>query len=365
MFNYKVKKLEEKYLEYCKNNDYDNINLLQDEINLEINSIIKSLKKDKYGILKFRYLIKDYHNNFFCNRFNLKNMVKYYGDIKYNNLNQIKTKEHILYYDKEISILELKKTNNLNILNIDKIIKKHISNNMVKIEKEDKVIYYLLTNVFTTSNISNYLKIFISKLLYVKNEEINILIGFNSFKPKIFNMKYQDEGLILDYEYFIRFKYINNSLDYLFEFLSNINKDFLIKFQKEVFFKLNLYIDNDKEFNYSATANKKKKELTLYNISYNYEDIMRLLAHEIGHFYYWEYNKNKLDSKQFFKDFKNNFKSIQNKYKNLCYYFQFEPNGKYKFNKQSEYFCEIFSLYLCNELKEEDIEIFEKYIVYL
>lgn len=48
-------------------------------------------------------------------------------------------------------------------------------------------------------------------------------------------MKYKDDGLILDYEYFIKFKYINNSLDHLFEFLSYINKDFLIKFSKEVF----------------------------------------------------------------------------------------------------------------------------------
>lgn len=361
MFNYKLKELNKKYIEFCKNNNYDNINLISEEINLEINSIIKSLKKDKYGILKFRYLIKDYHNNLFCNKFNLKNMVKYYGDIKYNNLKQINTREHILYYDKEISILELKKINNPNI---DQVIKKYICNNMIKIEKEDKIIYYFLTNAFTISNTSNYLKIFISKLLYVKNEEINVLIGFNSFKPKVFNMKYKDEGLILDYEYFIKFKYINNSFDKLFEFLSNINKDVLIKFQKEVSFKLNLNIDNDKEFNYSGTAHKQKKELTLYNISYNYENIMRLLAHEIGHFYYWEYNKNKLDSKSFFKDFKDNFESIQNKYKHLCYYFKFEPNGKYKFNKQSEYFCEIFALYLCNELKEEDIEIFEKYIVY-
>lgn len=58
-------------------------------------------------VFKIQIFNKIYHNNF-CDNLIFKNMVKYYGNIKYNNINQIKTKEHILYYDKEISILELK-----------------------------------------------------------------------------------------------------------------------------------------------------------------------------------------------------------------------------------------------------------------
>lgn len=280
------------------------------------------------------------------------------GNEKYNNLNLIHTDEHVLYYDDKVCILEIKGINHDNIF---KIIKKEIAKNSIKIIKEDKTLYYIPTTKSTLVLISNYLTFFISRLLYLKDNKLNILIGFNAFKPIVHYLKYNDNGIILNLDTFHSIKTLNNSLEVFFNKLNEINKDFLLKFKKEVTLVFDLYL-NYSDKTYTGSANRNTNELTIYSFPRKDIDFSRLLAHEIGHFYYWEYNKKKLNSNVFFKEFKEHYTLIKNKYINKCYYFQFDPNGQCKFNKKAEYFCEIFSLYLCDELLADDISWFDKHI---
>lgn len=362
MFSSKLNQIYKEYYNYCKINDFDNINITFDKIVKELNYISKIKNKNKdLDLIKFKYLLKKYPD-YILHIKDLNYYITLYGINILNKIKEVNSNNAILYFQENMLILD---TNNLNNNDLLNLLKKFVSKNIVKYNTNSKEYYFILNNhkndIYLFNHLKYYIKRYLSEVIIVQNNKINIFIGYESFIPQIHYLNYKHNGILFNISDFRIIVDINYAFEEIFHKLKLINPKFLNYLSKEITFKIpaNYKYDLD-EGEWSAFANKNKKIIQLELINSN--NIKRLLSHEIGHFYYWKYNKNELNSKDFFNDFKKHYERIKREYD--AHYFSFEPNGKYKFNKISEYFCEMFALYICEELSKEDVEIFKKYFRY-
>lgn len=358
----KLRKYKQDIEALYKSNSYGEINLKEQLIAEEIEILLsETLNKKSYQrIIFFKFLIKHFKNTLHAKShiFNTTIFIKTYGDHLLKNLTPVKTSNDIIYDFNDMLILKINKKTNFNITSL---LKEHLTEDIIRVNKNDKIYYYIPNYGSFLPIMRNYIKSFTDKVLISKKDKIDIFIGFESCKPYLYSMQYKDEGLLFNMADFNTLKDIDKSFSDMLDKITFFKHTFVLDFKKNIKLAFNKYFMNfNVDSEYDATANKKNQEIRLYSLVTNKQSRDRLIAHEIGHFYYWKYNNKGFNSKEFFKDFKYHYKRIKFNYN--CHYFQFNPNGKYKFNKISEYYCEIFSLYVTGELKKEDLKVFEKYI---
>lgn len=281
------------------------------------------------------------------------------------NGNLVQTNKNIFYLDEisKILIIEFKE----DITSLKTELKKRFKKKCIFNNK-----YILIYNFVNSEGDFFFLNsLFLDILEFDLNSNKEVIdSGYSLFNVGKIKLKEQrvDFNLVNKncyiYESDLKFVSLLNDVFLTSEYLINkFNEKFILEVYNLLKIEIN-FLEDYSDYEYSACAYKFLMKIYILKQNLDYENMLYLLLHEIGHFYYWKYNKIKINSNEFFKDIKKNYISLQKKYINYTYYFKFDICEKYKWNKREEYFSEIFSLYCNNLLDKEDKLIFEKYICF-
>lgn len=360
--------MNENIVKLDKNLDLSNNNQLL----IAIEEYFKNIIIDNNELNNINIILNKYNKLFYMLNTNILNQFykKYFFFLKTNNLlPNIKSLDSIFYICDKYNIDFIEVSNIENLSYIKKILPYEFSYFLL-ISYDNKQFIILKRNKYSnnTENVYFLLNHCFKSLILNDN---NILSSYTESKinPKYYTQYFhlvENSTLFVN----VNSKSLLKNLDIAFQnsirSISLFNKDFskFISFKLKVKLNHSLFL-NDVEVDAAASAHRYKNYITIHrNLYENQESYNLIIAHEIGHFYYWEYNKNKFNSNEFFKDFIENYEDIKKDYEHYCYYFQFNPNSKQKWNKTSEYFCEMFSLYVNGFLSEKYLKIFDKYFNY-